>query len=216
MSNIVIAPQASHSLSNMKYKDFTFPHNPRTSSFKCTRSYVEHKYPELSGNEVEDFGRNAIVISGTGEFFGADAYTQFSKLRKEYNKKGVGKVSHPVFKTVTRGLMTELQGDLEENMENYIKYSFEIVADTKPIMGEYIKKYSGKKKSHHKVNNSKQSKSGKDYVIHTVKSGETLSGICNTYAKKHKTAINWKTIAKLNKKKNPNIIHVGQKIKVKW
>ena len=44
---------------------------------------------------------------------------------------------------------------------------------------------------------------------HTVKSGETLSHI----AKKHKTTVS--KIQKLNKLKNPNLINVGQRIRVR-
>jgi hypothetical protein len=118
-------------LGKMKYRDFKFPYNPETSSFECDRSYVRHKYPELAGNELEDFGPNAVVITGSGEFFGENAYTYWNNLLTAFNKSGVGKFYHPIYKTVTRGLMTKLKSDLEPR-ENYIKYSFEIVADTDP------------------------------------------------------------------------------------
>jgi LysM repeat protein len=118
-------------LSKMRYKGFKFPNNPETSSFDCDRSYAKHKYPQLTGSELEDFGPNAMIISGSGEFFGDNAYTYWNNLLTEYNKPGVGSVYHPVFKYVTRGLMTRLKADLEPK-SNYVKYSFEIVADGAP------------------------------------------------------------------------------------
>jgi LysM repeat protein len=48
-----------------------------------------------------------------------------------------------------------------------------------------------------------------EYEYYTVKSGDTLSKI----AKKYNTTIN--NLVKLNNIKNPNIIHVGDKLKVK-
>lgn len=120
-------------LGKMKYKDFKFPNNPQASSFECDRSYVRHKYPEFAGNELEDFGPNAIVITGSGEFFGDNAYVYWDNLLTTFNKSGVGKLYHPIYKTVTRGLMVKLKSELEPR-ENYIKYSFEIVADTDPTI----------------------------------------------------------------------------------
>lgn len=119
------------SLGKMIYKGFKFPANPRTSGFECDRSYVRHKYPELSGNELEDFGPNAVIITGNGEFYGHNAYSNWDRLLAEFNKGGVGKIYHPIYKTITRGLMVKLKSDLEPR-DNYIQYSFEIVADSEP------------------------------------------------------------------------------------
>ena len=75
-------------LAKIKYKSFTFPINPETTSMKCDRSYIKHKYPELAGNELEDFGVNACIISGTGVFIGSNAYKNAKKLYDEYKKNG--------------------------------------------------------------------------------------------------------------------------------
>jgi hypothetical protein len=130
-------------LNQIRYKDFTFPHNPETTGFRCDRSYIKHKYPELSGSELEDFGANAIIITGDGYFFGENAYTDFHKLYKQYVRNGVGDFRHPVFTEVTRGLMTNLEGTISPE-KDAIKYSFEIVADTKPNVNENLKAYAVK------------------------------------------------------------------------
>lgn len=46
-------------------------------------------------------------------------------------------------------------------------------------------------------------------VTYTVKAGDTLSGICAKYG------LNWQQVAKDNKLKDPDLILVGQKIKLK-
>lgn len=130
-------------LNNIKYKDFTFPNNPETTGFKCDRAYVKHKYPNLIGNELEDFGANAIIITGTGYFFGEKAYDNFHKLYKEFAKSGVGGFSHPIFTEVTRGLMVSLDSTVDPQV-NVIKYSFEVIADTEPNIVENIKAYAVK------------------------------------------------------------------------
>lgn len=136
----------SVTLNKIKYKNFTFPNNPETTGFRCDRSYIKHKYPALSGNELEDFGVNAIIITGSGYFFGKNAYSDFHKLFKQYEKRGVGDFRHPIFTEVTRGLMTSLEGTVDPGV-NAIRYTFEIVADTKPSVKENKKKYAVKEKS---------------------------------------------------------------------
>lgn len=124
-------------LLSIKYKDYVFPHNPETTSFKCDRSYIKHKYPNLAGNELEDFSINAIVITGRGIFFGANAYKDFNRLFKEFKKDGVGDFSHPIYSEVTRGLMVSLESTVNAEVDT-IEYSFEVVADTEPDTKEKI------------------------------------------------------------------------------
>ena len=51
--------------------------------------------------------------------------------------------------------------------------------------------------------------SGSSIKYHTVKKGETLSGIASMYG------TTYQKIAQLNGIANPNIIYVGQKLRVK-
>ena len=207
-------------LPSIRYKDFKFPYNPATTSYKIDRSYIKHKYPELSGTELEDFGPNACVITGEGEFFGPDAYANWRRLLKEFKTGGVGSVSHPIFTDITRGLMTSLQASMEP-ISDYIKYSFEIVADTEPsvneVLGKYISVISGTGKSGTSSSNGTGGSSGgatKGELVHTVVSGECLSVICARYATKFGTTISWRKIATHNSMKNPNLIYPGDKIKI--
>ena len=206
-------------LAKITYKDFKFPYNPTTTSYKIDRTYIKHKYPELSGNELEDFGPNACVISGTGSFYGSNAYKNWLKLLKEFKKDGVGSVSHPIFTDITRGLMTSLQATVEPRSD-YVEYTFEIIADTEPDIDECIGKYISviADTSGTTVNNSGSGNGGSNSAtsefVHTVVSGECLSVICARYAKQYNTTISWKKIATHNNMKNPDLIYPGDKIKI--
>ena len=202
-------------LPSITYKDFKFPYNPATSSYKIDRSYIKHKYPELAGTELEDFGPNACVITGDGEFSGDDAYILWRKLLKEFKTNDVGSVSHPIFTDITRGLMVSLQASLEPRPD-YIKYSFEIIADTDPsineCLGKYVSVVSGDGSSGTSTSSNTSGSTGE--FVHTVASGECLSVICARYAAQYGTTISWQKIATHNNMKNPNLIYPGDKIKI--
>ena len=117
-------------LNSMSYKDFTWEYNPATCTYSCSKKYVAHKYPELSGVELEDMDADEVVITGEGEFFGEDAYTNWMKLNAEFRKLGPGKFSHPIFTDVTKALMTKLEAKMEPR-DDYVAYSFEIIAHDK-------------------------------------------------------------------------------------
>lgn len=116
-------------LNSMRYKSFTWEYNPASCTYSCQRSYVAHKYPELAGVELEDMDTNEIVITGKGEFFGPNAYSNWMKLNAEFKTFGPGTFYHPVFTDVTQGLMTKLQAEMEPR-EDYVVYSFEIISGT--------------------------------------------------------------------------------------
>ena len=145
------AEKRAKKMKKMKYKNYTFPYNPKTTSMKCDRRYIKHKYPRLSGQELEDFGLDAMVITGKITFFSKqksngtvlDAYNEYKKLYQVYKKKGVGTVSHPVFTQIKRGLMVNLECEVDAEV-NCVHVTFEIVADTKPNVKENLKKYAVK------------------------------------------------------------------------
>lgn len=126
-----MAYNVKQKLNSMRYKNFTWEYNPATCTYSCDRTYVVHKYPELSGVELEDMDVNQVVITGDGEFFGPNAYTNWMKLVTEFNKFGVGSFYHPIYTDVTEALMTKLQSKMEPR-DDYVAYSFEIVGHTPP------------------------------------------------------------------------------------
>jgi len=86
---------------------------------------------------------DAVVISGEGEFFGHDAYTQWNNLLAIYNEHGVGDFYHPIFTDVKKVLMTKLDANIEPRA-NYVSYTFEFVVHTTiPAVKTLINKKSG-------------------------------------------------------------------------
>lgn len=260
-------------LNSMRYKDFTWEYNPANCTYSCQRTYVAHKYPELAGVELEDMDINEIVITGKGEFFGANAYSNWLRLNAVFRTFGPGSFSHPVFTDATQGLMTKLQAEMEPR-DDYVAYSFEIVCGvpvnsiSTPSTGSqggttgnsggssqikvgdiviltgyaYYDSYGKTPRSAYKngvkytvtyvnykgthpihcgslgwarLSDVKLANSGStgntsstNDIVYTVKSGDTLSGICARYG------ANWKKVAEYNKLKNPNLIYPNQKIKI--
>lgn len=148
-------------LGKIRYKNFVFPYNPERTVFKCGRTYIQHKYPSLAGAELEDFSVDAISITGEGVFFGKGCYKAFRQLYKIFKRKKVGKISHPVFTEVTRGLMVNLEGHIEPET-NVIHYSWEIIADTTPTVKE---KKKPKQKKNKKKNSKKKKETKKTYKV---------------------------------------------------
>ena len=104
---------------------------------------------------------------------------------------------HPVWMT-TNAYFTELKL-MQEPTENYVAYSF--------AFREGYDGYSGMKK----VSGTTERQSGaSSAVYHTVVSGDTLWAIANRYGT---------SVAEIVKKNpdisNPNLIHPGQKVRVK-
>lgn len=263
-------------LNSMRYKSFVWDYNPESCTYTCDRTYVAHKYPELSGVELEDMDINQAIITGEGEFFGDNAYSNWMKLNAEFRTFGPGLFSHPVYTDVTQGLMTKLQAKMEPR-DDYVAYSFEIVCDvpvnsiSTPVKkaessGSGSSTSSGSSSSQIKVgdiviltgyayydsygktprsaykngvkytvtyvnykgthpihcgslgwcrlqdvksaNSTSSSSSNTSDIVYTVKSGDTLSGICSKYG------ANWKNVASYNNIKDPNLIYPNQIIKI--
>lgn len=116
-------------LSPMRYKTFTWPNNPRECKYSASKSYAKHKYPELAGVEIEDMDGDAVIITGDGEFFGPNAYTNWKNLLAIFNEHGVGEFFHPLYTDIQKALMTKLEMTVEPR-QDYVAYTFEFTADS--------------------------------------------------------------------------------------
>ena len=114
-------------LSSMRYKGFTWVNNPSKCRYSVEKTFAKHKYPELFGVELEDMDREAVVISGDGEFFGTGAYDLWRLLNNTFNEHGPGEFYHPVYTDISNALMTKLNSTLEPR-ENYVAYTFEFMS----------------------------------------------------------------------------------------
>lgn len=83
-------------LAPMKYKDFTWPHNPRTYTIEYRREMGVHKVP-FGRYHMQDLGLTRRVMKGEGEFVGPGAYEQFKALAAVFYSDGPGALIHPVW-----------------------------------------------------------------------------------------------------------------------
>lgn len=82
------------SLSAMSYKSYVWPLNPETLRVEYARNLREVKLP-LSGSAVQDLGRGARVVSGSGRFLGSGGLMEFERLEAVFAEGGSGTLRLP-------------------------------------------------------------------------------------------------------------------------
>lgn len=111
-------------LEPMRFKNYTWPHNPRSFEMEYERRLSCLKIP-FAGNIVQDLGDCARVFSGEGEFFGENAHSDMQKLAEVFSEGGAGVLVHPLWSSVNA--VFEKLCVTEEPIENYVRYSFRFV-----------------------------------------------------------------------------------------
>ena len=109
-------------MDKLKFKTFTWPTNPETYREEWVREAVYVK--EDDGDTVfSGMGPAKRVITGSGAFYGSDAYADFRTLAALFSEATADTLTHPVFGDRTvyfTGLqMTQSPG------ADYVAYSFE-------------------------------------------------------------------------------------------
>ena len=110
----------------MRYKDFIWPNNPYTCAMTTVRDVASHKFPG-GGYSLEDMGMARRVLSGTGEFYGPQAYSTMKKLMKVFSQEGAGPLVHPVLE-LSQAIFAELEL-VQEPREDYVLYRFVFLED---------------------------------------------------------------------------------------
>ncbi|MBQ9674122.1 MAG: LysM peptidoglycan-binding domain-containing protein [Ruminococcus sp.] len=108
-------------LSPMRFKGVTWQYNPHTINISCQKNMVENKI-HLNDSILQNFGRNARVISGEGCMYGEDCFTRMAKLWKLYRSNESGLLMIPEF-TAVRAMFSSLK-IIGEPTDKLIKYSF--------------------------------------------------------------------------------------------
>ena len=65
-------------LTPMRFKSFTWPHNPEVCTVELKRRIAVQRVP-YGGCVLQDLGRNFRVMRGEGVFAGVGAYEQFRR-----------------------------------------------------------------------------------------------------------------------------------------
>lgn len=109
-------------LSAMRFKDFTWPHNPRTFHVLWRRRVCVLDAP--GGRYcVQDLGRTCRILRGEGELCGPDAYRDFERLQRVFLSEGAGTLVHPLWHS-QRVFFTRLELT-QEPRQDYVAYAFE-------------------------------------------------------------------------------------------
>jgi len=191
-------------LSPMRYKTYTWPHNPRVYSIDYERKMAVHKTP-FGLFHLQDLGRTRRVMKGEGEFVGPDAYAQFGQLATVFYEDGPGQLIHPLWQTAN-AFFVSLRLE-QEPQPDYVRYSFEFWEDDSWYTGVATKLTSAGTSAD---NTADGLTAGAAKAYHLVVKGDTLWAIARTYG------VSLDELIALNPQiKNPNLIRVGEEVRVR-
>ena len=181
-------------LASMRYKDYVWPHNPKTCEITFERKIAVNKVP-FGLYSMQSMGMTYRVLRGEGEFIGDGAYKEFKKLEAVFYDECPGILIHPVWQTSNAHFAAlSLR---QEPKEDFVSYTFEFWEDC----SDYAKGLTLPKR------NESPQHSGES--VYVVISGDTMWDI----ARRH--AVTLARLIELNPQiKNPNLIYPGDKITV--
>ena len=197
-------------LSPMRYKGYTWPHNPRVYSIDYRREMAVHKTP-FGLYQLQDLGRTNRVMEGEGEFVGEGAYAQFGQLANVFYDSGPGLLVHPLWQ-VANAYFVSLRVE-QEPRPDYVSYTFtfwEGPSET-PGLKEYGTGQAGESADGGAGSAGIEAESAAGSAVrHSVRRGETLWGIAREYG------VGLTEVIALNPQiKNPNLIYPGEEVRVK-
>ena len=193
-------------LQPMRYKDYVWPHNPERYSITYRRRVAVQEVP-YGYYTMQNLGQSCRVMTGSGAFVGEGAYEEFKRLATVYYTGGEGILVHPCWQSAHVyfvGLSLE-----QVPRPDYVAYTF-----------EFWESYDGYDAVLQTVTGVRGDTGGSGgtqpgdtaqsaAVYHTVRQGESLWAIAQSRGT---------TVARLLELnsgiKNPNLIFVGQKVRV--
>ena len=191
-------------LTPMRYKDYTWPHNPEVYTVERQRRLVVHPIP-FGNCVIQDLGGMYRVLRGEGVFAGEGAYEQFQQLAAVFQEGGAGMLVHPVWKT-ERAWFASLQVT-EEPLPDYVRYRFEFWEDWNGYDAGLKEVAVASVENQEVVQTVKET--ARDMTIYTVKKGDTLWGIAKRYG------VTLPALIAANPQiKNPNLIYPGNQVNI--
>lgn len=192
-------------LQAMRFKGFVWPHNPGTYTISFERKMAVNKVP-FGRCHLQSLGMTRRVMRGEGEFIGEGAYQKFRELATVFYDETPGTLFHPLWDAAPAWFVAlELE---QEPREDYVKYRFEFWED-------YSGHETGVEKLAPRKTQTEQQSAGtaaqaeQQARYHTVVKGETMWGLARKYG------LTLNALVALNPQvKNPNLIYVGQKVRV--
>lgn len=188
-------------LSPMTFKTFVWPHNPRVYAITYERKMAVYKIP-FGRHFLQSLGQTRRVFKGEGEFVGEGAYDKFKELATVFYEETPGVLVHPVWVATTAwfvGLEVE-----QEPRSDYVRYSFEFW-EVDPSVSSRMERQTaieadgGTGRSH-------PSRTGA--VPYGGPGGYPVGNRQNLWGEPGRTGETNRQI------KNPNLIHIGQKVQV--
>ena len=201
-------------LSPMRFKNFVWPHNPRVYSITYERKLAVHKIP-FGRHYLQSLGQTRRVLKGEGEFVGEGAYDTFKALASVFYEETPGVLVHPVWVTTTAWFAgLELR---QEPRRDYVAYSFEfweVMPDSATGLTTVAVSSAAAPADGGSVSGSGAASGAAPAAAqeewYTVVKGDTLWGLSRRYG------VALSRIIALNPQiSNPNLIYVGQKVRIK-
>lgn len=188
-------------LTPMRFKEFTWPHNPEVYTVEYRRRIAVHQVP-FGGGVMQELGGSYRVLKGEGVFAGEGAYQRFKELAEVFRQEGPGLLVHPVWQT-ERAYFTSLEA-VEEPLPDFVRYRFEFWEDGGGYDGGL--KALAREDGGGPEAAPPAAQSGR---AHTVRKGDTLWGIARQYG------VGLTALIRANPQiKNPNLIYPGEEVKV--
>ena len=188
-------------LSSMRFKDYVWPHNPRTYEIGYQRDVAAHRVP-FGEYVLQEMGRRHRVLRGEGEFVGSGAYAEFKKLATVFYDPAPGTLIHPLW-DAAKAYFVALRLN-QEPTEDYVSYSFEFweCSDAHDTGLQQISKVDADE------NLSEAKRQEEEY--YTAVWGDCPLAIANRYG------LTMSELLQLNPGiKNPNVLYVGDRVRVR-
>lgn len=189
-------------LTPMRYKSYTWPHNPRVYSIDFRRPVAAHKMP-FGRYQLQDLGMSQRVMEGEGEFVGSGAYAEFQRLACVFYEDGPGLLVHPLWQAAN-AYFVSLRVE-QAPRPNYVRYSFTFWEDY-ALYSALAARTGGNAFSAESGGTQRNTQA----AYHRVVKGDTLWALAGRYG------VTPAELIALNPQiKNPNLIQVGEEVRVR-